>query len=83
MKCGVVQRLRTRAEQVREDHAWVDHLARAGQRYFEQRGNHFAAAMTFFTILTAVPLLMVAFAAASYVLWFSLDSPLILACRRS
>ena len=47
-----------------------------GQRYFAQRGNHFAAAITFFSILTAVPLLMVAFAAASYVLWFN---PLLLA----
>jgi membrane protein len=45
--------------------------ARAGRRYFAQRGNHFAAAITFFSILTAVPLLMVAFAAASYVLWFN------------
>jgi membrane protein len=34
------------------------------ERYFAQ-GNHFAAAITFFSILTAVPLLMVAFAAAS------------------
>jgi membrane protein len=68
---GVVRRLRARAGQVRERHGWVDHLARAGERYFEQRGNHFAAAITFFTILTAVPLLMVAFAAASYVLWFN------------
>jgi membrane protein len=71
VKDGVVQRLRARAEQVRERHEWVDHLARASQRYFRERGNHFAAAMTFFTILTAVPLLMVAFAAASYVLWFN------------
>lgn len=56
---------------VRGRYAWVDHAARAGERYFEQRGNHFAAAITFFSILTAVPLLMVAFAAAGYVLWFN------------
>ncbi len=67
----VVQRLRARAAGVRERHEWVDHLARAGQRYFAQRGNHFAAAITFFSILTAVPLLMIAFAAASYILWFN------------
>jgi membrane protein len=58
---------------MRERHEWVDHVARAGQRYFAQRGNHFAAATAFFSILTAVPLLMVAFAAASYVLWFNPD----------
>jgi membrane protein len=58
---------------MRERYEWVDHLARAGQRYFAQRGNHFAAATAFFSILTAVPLLMVAFAAASYVLWFNPD----------
>lgn len=63
--------LRERMARTRERHAWIDHLARAGQRYFAQRGNHFAAAITFFSILTAVPLVMVAFAAASYVLWFN------------
>ena len=71
MEGGIVQRLRVRVGQARERHEWVDHLSRAGRRYFEQRGNHFAAAMTFFSILTAVPLLMIAFAAASYALWFN------------
>jgi membrane protein len=68
-----LQRLRDRIARTRERHEWIDHLARAGQRYFAQRGNHFAAAITFFSILTAVPLLMVAFAATSYVLWFNPD----------
>ena len=71
MEHGIVQRIRARLARTRERHEWIDHLARAGQRYFAQRGNHFAAAITFFSILTAVPLLMVAFAAASYVLWFN------------
>ena len=70
---GHLQRLRDRVARMRERHEWVDHLARAGERYFAQRGNHFAAATAFFSILTAVPLLMVAFAAASYVLWFNPD----------
>jgi len=70
---GHLQRLRERVARMRERHEWVDHLARAGERYFAQRGNHFAAATAFFSILTAVPLLMVAFAAASYVLWFNPD----------
>jgi len=66
-----LQRLRDRVARTQERHEWIDHLARAGRRYFAQRGNHFAAAITFFSVLTAVPLLMVAFAAASYVLWFN------------
>jgi hypothetical protein len=28
-----------RAEQVRRSHEWIDHLARASERYFEQRGR--------------------------------------------
>jgi membrane protein len=62
--------LQARLQGMRERHGWLDHLLRAGTRYVEQRGNHFAAAITFFSVLTAVPLLMVAFAAAGYVLWF-------------
>jgi membrane protein len=66
-----VRRFRARLAALRERHEWLAHLTRAGARYIEQRGNHFAAAITFFSILTAVPLLMVAFAAAGYVLWFN------------
>src|SRR6185312_2605681 len=73
VKHGIAARLRARLDRIREQHEWVNHVARAGQRYFAQRGNHFAAAIAFFSILTAVPLLMVAFAAASYVLWFNPD----------
>lgn len=63
--------LPARLQALRERHRWLDHLVRAGARYVEQRGNHFAAAITFFSVLTAVPLLMIAFAAAGYVLWFN------------
>jgi membrane protein len=63
--------LRARLQALRARHEWLDHLVRAGARYVAQRGNHFAAAITFFSVLTAVPLLMVAFAAAGYVLWFN------------
>jgi membrane protein len=62
--------LQARLRAARKRHEWLDHLLRAGERYVAQRGNHFAAAITFFSVLTAVPLLMVAFAAAGYVLWF-------------
>ena len=63
--------VRARVAAVRARHEWLDHLSRAGERYFQQRGNHFAAAITFFSVLTAVPLLMVAFGAAGYVLWLN------------
>jgi membrane protein len=71
VKQGIVRRLRDGMARARERYEWVDHVVRTGERYFAQRGNHFAAAIAFFSILTAVPLLMVAFAAASYALWFS------------
>jgi membrane protein len=67
---AAVRRFRVRLGVLRERHEWLAHLTRAGARYLEQRGNHFAAAITFFSVLTAVPLLMVAFATAGYVLWF-------------
>ncbi len=64
-------RLRAGIAGVRARYEWLDHLSRTGERYFQQRGNHFAAAVTFFSVLTAVPLLMVAFGAAGFVLWLN------------
>ena len=64
-------RFRSAVSGLRARYEWIDHLFRTGIRYHERHGNHFAAAITFFSILNAVPLLMIAFAAAGYVLWFS------------
>lgn len=64
-------RLRAGIASARRRYEWLDHLSRTGERYFQQRGNHFAAAVTFFSVLTAVPLLMVAFGAAGFVLWLN------------
>jgi len=47
---------------------WVDHLVRAGLRYNQQKGDYYAAGMTYFSVLALVPLLMVAFAVAGFVL---------------
>lgn len=47
---------------------WLDHLVRAGGRYQRQKGDHYAAGITYFTILAIVPILMVAFAIAGFVL---------------
>jgi membrane protein len=53
---------------LRSRRAWLDHLVRAGERYTETHGNHYAAAITYFSVLALVPLLMVAFASVTLVL---------------
>jgi membrane protein len=58
-------------EQIRARYGWLDHLLRAGARYTERHGDHYAAAITFFSVLSLVPLLMIAFAVAGYVLFFN------------
>ena len=52
----------------RSRHAWLDHLVRAGERYTETHGTHYAAAITYFSVLALVPLLMMAFASVALVL---------------
>lgn len=47
---------------------WFDHLMRAANRYMTERGDHYAAAITYFTVLSLFPLLMVAFSIAGFVL---------------
>jgi membrane protein len=47
---------------------WLGHLVRAGGRYQRQRGDYYAAGITYFTVLSLFPLLMVAFAVAGFVL---------------
>ena len=59
---------KTALERYRERWPWLDHLVRAGMRYTENHGDHYAAAITYFSVLALVPLLMVAFAVAGFVL---------------
>jgi membrane protein len=47
---------------------WLDHLVRAQEAYTERYGNHYAAAITYFSVLSLFPLLMIAFAVAGFVL---------------
>jgi membrane protein len=61
----------SKLEQLRARYPWLDHLVRAGTRYTDHHGDHYAAAVTFFSILSLVPLLMIAFAVAGYVLFFN------------
>lgn len=53
---------------LRRKHAWLDHLVRANDAFTERYGNHYAAAITYFSVLSLIPLLMVGFAVAGFVL---------------
>ena len=55
-------------ERYRVRYPWLDHLVRAGVRYTEKHGTHYAAAITYFSILALVPLIMIAFAVVAIVL---------------
>jgi membrane protein len=58
----------SRFQQLRDRHGWIDHLVRAGTRYTERHGNDYGAAVTYFSVLSLVPVTMVMFAAAGYAL---------------
>lgn len=47
---------------------WIDHVVRATGQYLERQGDQYAAAITYFSVVALVPLVMVAFAVAGYVL---------------
>lgn len=47
---------------------WLDHVVRAGGRFNKQRGNYYAAGITYFTVLSMFPLLMVGFSVVGFVL---------------
>lgn len=55
-------------ERARQRYHWLDHAVRAAARYTDRHGDHYAAAITYFSVLALVPLLMVAFAIAGFVL---------------
>jgi membrane protein len=52
----------------RRERPWLDHLLRAQESFTEHYGNHYAAAITYFSVLSLFPLLMIAFAVAGFVL---------------
>ncbi len=47
---------------------WLDHLVRAYDAFNERYGNHYAAAITYFSVLSLFPLVMIAFAIMGFVL---------------
>ncbi|MBJ8347387.1 inner membrane protein YhjD [Antrihabitans sp. YC2-6] len=55
-------------EQQRAKRPWLDHLIRAGARFQAQRGDFYAAGITYFTVLALFPLIMVGFSIAGFVL---------------
>jgi membrane protein len=59
-KPSLVGRLRKRES--------VDHLIRAGGSYVDRNGDHYAAAITYFSVLSLFPLVMIGFAVAGFVL---------------
>jgi membrane protein len=58
----------SRLDRLRRRHPWLDHLVRAEERYTERHGDHYAAGITYFSVLALVPLIMVAFAVLALVL---------------
>ncbi|MFG1794094.1 inner membrane protein YhjD [Nocardia sp. NPDC049149] len=64
----VIDNIKAWIERRIQKRPWLDHLVRAGGRYQRQRGDYYAAGITYFTVLSLFPLLMVAFAIAGFVL---------------
>ncbi|MFJ1460053.1 inner membrane protein YhjD [Nocardia wallacei] len=61
-------KVKARIEREVQARPWLDHAIRAGGRYQRQRGDYYAAGITYFTVLSLFPLLMVGFAVAGFVL---------------
>jgi membrane protein len=58
----------SRIGRLRARYPWLDHVIRANESYGDHYGNHYAAAVTYFSVLSLIPILMVAFAVAGFVL---------------
>ncbi|XVS63800.1 YhjD/YihY/BrkB family envelope integrity protein [Actinosynnema sp. CA-299493] len=58
----------SKLDRLRRRKPWLDHLFRAADRYSESYGAHYAAAVTYFSVLSLVPMLMIGFAVAGFVL---------------
>jgi membrane protein len=52
----------------RRQRPWFDHLVRAYEAFDNRYGNHYAAAITYFSVLSLFPLVMIAFAIMGFVL---------------
>ncbi|AZG44904.1 YhjD/YihY/BrkB family envelope integrity protein [Gordonia insulae] len=63
-----VERAKTSFGDARERWVWLEHLIQTFQRYNDRRGNLYAASISFNGILALVPIVMVVFAIAGFVL---------------
>ncbi|WP_459549403.1 inner membrane protein YhjD [Nocardia sp. X0981] len=64
----VIDNIKAAVQRTIGQRPWLDHLVRAVGRYQSRRGDHYAAGITYFTVLSLFPLLMIAFAVAGFVL---------------
>ncbi|MEE2034162.1 inner membrane protein YhjD [Rhodococcus chondri] len=55
-------------ERQRAARPWLDHILRSASRYQEHMGDYYAAGLTYFTVLALVPIIMLAFSIAGFVL---------------
>ncbi|WP_285507978.1 inner membrane protein YhjD [Actinokineospora sp. NBRC 105648] len=53
---------------LRQRRPGIDHLIRAFDAFTERYGNHFAASITYFSVLSLFPLMLIAFAVLGFVL---------------
>lgn len=53
---------------LRRRYGWLDHLVQAGSRYVDRYGDYYAAAITYYSVLSLIPMLMLGFAVAGFVL---------------
>lgn len=63
----MLKKLTTTVEQIQRI-PMIAHLIRATERFNDRLGNQFGAAITYFSFLSMIPLLMVSFAAAGFIL---------------
>lgn len=54
-------------DRYRDKWPWFDHVMRMNERYTDQGGNHFAAGITYFSVLSIFPLIMLGFATVAMV----------------
>lgn len=55
-------------QRMRQRYGWLDHAIHAGTRYVNNNGNHYAAAIAYFSVLALFPLLMIGFSIIGFVL---------------
>ncbi|MEZ2121555.1 MULTISPECIES: inner membrane protein YhjD [unclassified Corynebacterium] len=55
-------------QQYRDKWPWFDHIMRMQERYGEMGGNQYAAGITYFSVLSMFPILMILFATVGFIL---------------